>query len=105
MDPATVVDRADEVVLLDVREPLEWQAGHVAGAQHLPMSQLGARQAEIPTSPPIVCVCRSGHRSAFVTQALRQAGYEAHNLEGGLLAWLAADLPLVTEDGRPGTVV
>ena len=105
MEPVTANARADELVLLDVREPGEWEAGHVAGALHIPMGDLGARQAEIPTDTPIVCVCRSGQRSAMVTGALVRAGYDAENLEGGLLAWVEAKLPLTTPAGAPGTVI
>ena len=105
MDPTTVHAQADDLVLLDVREVTEWQAGHVAGALHIPMGELGARQDEIPTDTQIVCVCRSGQRSAMVTGALTRAGYDAANLEGGLLAWVEAKLPLTTPSGEPGRVV
>lgn len=104
MDPVTANGR-DDLFLLDVREPQEWQAGHVAGATHIPMGELGARQQELPADRPILCICRSGQRSAMVTSALDGAGYQAHNLEGGLLAWVEARLPLVTTEGEDGTVV
>lgn len=105
MDPATANARADDLVLLDVREPAEWEAGHVAGALHIPMGEFGARQDEIPSDAAIVCVCRSGQRSAMVTGALVRAGYDAENLEGGLLAWVEAKLPLTTPTGGSGTVI
>jgi rhodanese-related sulfurtransferase len=104
MDPVTANGR-DDLFLLDVRDPQEWHAGHVRGSTHIPMADLGARQAELPTDRPILCICRSGQRSAMVTGALERAGYEAHNLEGGLLAWVEARLPLVTDNGEDGTVV
>jgi rhodanese-related sulfurtransferase len=104
MDPVTVNGR-DDLFLLDVREPQEWRAGHVDGSTHIPMGHLGVRQEELPADQPIVCICRSGQRSATVTSALAGAGYEAHNLEGGLLAWVEARLPLVTDEGEAGTVV
>lgn len=105
MDVTAAKADQDDHVLLDVREQPEWDAGHIAGAVHLPMTELNARQAEIPSDRPIVCVCRSGQRSAMVTQALVGAGYDAHNLEGGMLAWAEAKSPIVTDDGSPGTVV
>lgn len=104
MEAPEAAARKDEVFLLDVREPDEWSAGHIAEAAHVPMGQLAARQAELPDDQLIVCVCRSGQRSALVTQALVNAGYDAANLEGGMLAWAAHRLPIVTDDGAPGTV-
>ena len=92
-------DRLDDAFFLDVREPVEWQAGHIEQAVHIPMGQLNARIAEIPKDQEIVAVCRSGNRSQAVTDALNRAGYTAHNLEGGMHAWDQAGLPYVAEDG------
>lgn len=89
---------------LDVREPDEWSLGRIAGSLHIPMGALQARQDELPTDGPIVVVCRSGHRSAIVTAALLDAGYDAVNLAGGLQAWAGAGFPLVADGGGPGTV-
>lgn len=105
MDVTAVTDDPDAHVLLDVREQAEWDAGHIEGAVHIPMTELNTRQGEIPADRPIVCVCRSGQRSAMVTQALVGAGYDAHNLEGGMLAWAESRQPIVTADGSAGTVV
>ncbi len=105
MDATTAKEQQDQHVLLDVREQPEWDAGHIDGAVHIPMTELNDRQAEIPSDRPIVCVCRSGQRSAMVTQALVEAGYDAQNLDGGMLAWAEAKSPIVTDDGSPGTVI
>jgi rhodanese-related sulfurtransferase len=91
-------------VLLDVREPDEWTAGHAPAAVWIPMGQVAARQAELPEEGDIVVVCRVGSRSARVTAALRRAGYEASNLEGGMQAWAGAGLPVVTDTGDDGVV-
>lgn len=99
MQPREAHEAGDAVQLLDVREPDEWRAGHVEGAHHVPMGEVGARQQELATDRPIVCVCRSGARSGKVASALARAGYEAHNLDGGMQAWAAAGLPMVAEDG------
>ena len=99
MDPKTVYTRRDEVQLVDVREPEEWQAGHVDGAVHIAMDELSHRQDELATDRQIVTVCRSGNRSGAVANALREAGYRAENLEGGMKAWEKAGLPFVAEDG------
>jgi rhodanese-related sulfurtransferase len=104
LDPKTAAAQQDELFLLDVREPLEWQAGRIEGSVHIPMSRLGARQDELPTDRTILAVCRSGNRSGMVTDALRRAGYQAENLEGGVLAWRSDGLELITDDGSPGRV-
>lgn len=96
MDPRTAAD-LDDAQYLDVREPYEWASGHIDGAVHVPMSQLGARQDEIAQDRTVVVVCRSGSRSAMVTRALQNAGYDAENLDGGLQAWTRAGLGLVAD--------
>ncbi|HXW81063.1 MAG TPA: rhodanese-like domain-containing protein, partial [Acidimicrobiales bacterium] len=82
-------------LLLDVREPAEWQAGHAPEAWLVPMGQVSQRRGELPSDRQIVVVCRSGGRSAAVTESLREWGLDAVNLEGGMLAWAAAGLPVV----------
>jgi rhodanese-related sulfurtransferase len=104
MEAREAYDRRDEVFLLDVREPIEWSVGHIAEAVHVPMGELGARRDVLPEDRLIVCVCRSGQRSQVVTDALVQAGYRAENLMGGMYAWAAERLPIVTDDGSPGGV-
>ncbi|MEB3197787.1 MAG: rhodanese-like domain-containing protein [Candidatus Sericytochromatia bacterium] len=73
--------------LLDVREPGEYAAGHVAGATLIPLGQLGGELARLPKEREIAVICRSGARSGRAVALLRQAGFEAHNVEGGMLAW------------------
>jgi rhodanese-related sulfurtransferase len=87
--------------LLDVREPEEWQAGHVEGSQHVPLGELPARAGEVPHGEQVVVVCRSGARSAQATAYLAARGVDAVNLDGGLQAWAAAGRPLVRDDGGP----
>jgi rhodanese-related sulfurtransferase len=99
VDAATAHARRDELFLLDVREPVEWDAGHVPGSVHVPMGELGGRLAELPRDRLVVAVCRSGARSAAVVGALTHAGYRAENLDGGLLAWREAKLPMTTTSG------
>ena len=83
-----------EACLLDVREPSEWELGHIEGADSIPMSQLGRRWRELDTSKRWVCVCRSGSRSEYATALLRQAGLDITNMTGGMLAWQANKLPI-----------
>lgn len=81
--------------VLDVRRPGEWKAGHIAGALHVPLSELPARAAELDRSRPIHIVCASGYRSSIATSLLAQQGF-AHvvNIVGGMSAWSSARLPI-----------
>jgi len=83
-----LMDRGEPPVVLDVREAQELQiASFPAPVLHVPLGTLPARLGEIPKDTRIVCVCRSGARSAQAAQFLRQRGYDAVNLDGGILAW------------------
>lgn len=104
MDPVTAYEERDDVQFLDVREPHEWDAGHIETAVHIPMGDLNARQDELAEDRTIVAVCRSGARSAQVAAALTRAGYAAENLEGGMQAWERDGLPFVAADGSEGEV-
>ena len=89
----------DDAWLLDVREDDEWAAGHVPGATHVPLGQLGARTAEVPRDQQIYVICRSGIRSARAAQALNGAGWQALNVAGGMQDWAAAGRPMMTDSG------
>jgi rhodanese-related sulfurtransferase len=92
--------------LLDVREPDEWAAGHAPGAHHLPMMEVPARMAEVPTDGDVVVICRAGGRSGQVVAYLIQQGWDnLHNLEGGMQAWASAGRDVVNEDGQPARVI
>jgi rhodanese-related sulfurtransferase len=86
--------------LLDVREVDEWEAGHAPDAHHIPLSELGERQHELPEGEQILVICHSGVRSRMVTDALLQANYPAANVAGGMLAWQASGGPLSGPDVR-----
>lgn len=92
------------LVVLDVREQDEWDAGHIAGAVHVPMSELPDRVGELSADRTLV-VCKVGGRSAQVTGWLAQQGHDVVNLDGGMLDWEAAGRPMVSENGRPPQVV
>lgn len=96
---------ADGALPLDVREDDEWAAGHAPGAQHLPLGRLQAEHETLPKDRPIVAICRVGGRSEKATIALRGAGYDVVNLDGGMRAWAAAGRPVVTDDGGTGRVI
>ncbi len=91
---ADIKDRPD-VVLIDVREPWEYNEGHIPGVKLIPLGQLSNRLDEIPKDKFVVMTCRSGNRSSKATQFLRSQGFDnVHNMLGGILAWQKADLPV-----------
>ncbi len=90
----------DEIQLIDVRESYEHEAGAIAGDRLVVLTQLAAQADTIDRKRPVVFYCRSGSRSAMAAEAFRNAGYDAHNMAGGLLDWAAAGLPLDPPDGH-----
>ena len=82
----------DDVILLDVREDDEFKAGHIPGAEWIPLGQLSSRLSELPKDKTIGAVCRSGNRSAQATGLLLQNCFDAHNRQGGMNSWVQAGL-------------
>jgi rhodanese-related sulfurtransferase len=99
--PEWVRERHDagEIQLIDVREDYEYEAGHVADAEHHELGLVASRAEEIDRDTPVVFYCRSGSRSTMAALAFRRAGYEAYSMEGGLLEWQARGLPLEPAGG------
>jgi rhodanese-related sulfurtransferase len=89
----------DGAQLVDVRAPHEWEAGHIAGATHLPLEELPERIGELDPERPVVLYCRGGTRSSMATEALADAGFNAVKLQEGIVGWAEAELPLDPEDG------
>lgn len=88
--PEWVADHLDQVTLLDVREQAEitGELGRIEGSVHIPLGQLGEHASAIARDKPIVCVCRSGRRSAQACSILAKAGIaDSANLAGGMLRW------------------
>ena len=83
-----------EIQLIDVRQPEEREAGRIAGDRFIELARLTEEADTIDAQRPVVFYCRSGARSAMATEAFRGAGFDAHNMVGGLLDWHAAGLPL-----------
>jgi rhodanese-related sulfurtransferase/glyoxylase-like metal-dependent hydrolase (beta-lactamase superfamily II) len=92
-------------VLLDVRETVEWAAGHAPGASALPMRLVHEHRSDLPRDRRILVICRTGGRSAAVTDALNGWGFDAANVAGGMRAWAAAGLGVVTDKGVQGSVI
>ena len=85
----------DDVVILDVREQSEYDAGHIAGVKLIPKGTVADRLNEIPKDKPVIVTCHSGNRSGQVTDYLRQQGYtNVHNMTGGISAWQQAGYPV-----------
>ncbi len=94
----SVADVTPDATVLDVREPDEWEGGHIAGATHIPLGELPGRLSEVPTGS-VVVTCRAGGRSAKATEFLLAQGYDVTNLDGGMKAWDAAGRAFVRDDG------
>jgi rhodanese-related sulfurtransferase len=93
----------DGVAVIDVRRAYEFEAGHIPGARNIEMNDLTARAEEISREQPVLFYCRAGGRSSMAVDAFREAGYDAHNLAGGIEAWAAEGRPLDPADGRVRT--
>ncbi|MGN6203148.1 MAG: rhodanese-like domain-containing protein, partial [Solirubrobacterales bacterium] len=85
--------------LVDVRAAHEWDAGHIAGARHVPLPELPQRTGELDQDRAVVVYCRGGNRSSMATAALADAGFDAVKLTDGIVGWSEDDLPLEPEGG------
>jgi rhodanese-related sulfurtransferase len=101
----TVSDLPDGTLLLDVREQDEWDAGHAPQALHIPMSELAGRLEELPADQAVYVICRSGGRSARVTEYLNGNGWDATNVDGGMQSWELAGKALVNESQTEPQVI
>ena len=98
--PAEVAARMerDEMLLVDVREDYEWEAGRVPGSQHIEMERIAEAAGSLPADRPVAFLCLAGMRSGMVARAFRAAGYEAYNVNGGFRAWVMEGLPTEPDD-------
>jgi rhodanese-related sulfurtransferase len=79
-------------LVVDVRQPEEYRTGHIIGAKLIPLSELSRRMKELPKDREIVCVCATGSRSRSATKLLVGEGYNAVNMNGGMMMWSRAKL-------------
>jgi rhodanese-related sulfurtransferase len=93
-DAKARIDSKEPLIILDVRQPDEFQAGHIAGAKLIPLGDLPGRLDELPKDSEILCVCRSGARSSSAVNQLTHAGFNAINLRGGMMGWQSAGYPV-----------
>jgi rhodanese-related sulfurtransferase len=101
--PRDAAERSEDTLLIDVREADEWAAGDAPNATHIPLGTLTVDS--VPPGASVMCVCRSGGRSAKATTKLRDAGINATNVAGGMKAWSQTALPVIRDDGEPGAVI
>jgi hydroxyacylglutathione hydrolase len=84
-----------ELQVLDVREPGEWNEGHIPGSVHIPFYRVSASTGSLDRTRPVAVICGSGARSSLAASLLQRAGFDAvRNVTGGMSAWEAAGLPL-----------
>ncbi len=105
IDPTSAAQRVRDggALLVDVREDDEWAAGHAPHAVHHALG--GLDPAALSSGRAVIAVCRSGARSARAVAELTAAGVHATNLTGGMQAWQAAGLPVVSDGESPGRVM
>ena len=87
---------ADGAVVIDVREPYEYEAGHVPGARLIPLYAVPQHGAELPTGQTVYVICASGNRSLTGAMWLQSLGVEAISVAGGTSGWMSAGFPVVT---------
>lgn len=84
---ATKLQGRGAPLIVDVRSAYEFRAGHIPGAQNIPLGQIGQRAGALPEDRAVVCVCLSGHRSLHAAALLCRAGRQGVSLRGGMLRW------------------
>jgi rhodanese-related sulfurtransferase len=102
VEPARLAEWMGEdpsLQVIDVREPYEREAGHIADTRHVELVQLSGEAATVAREHPVVFYCRVGARSQMAAQAFRAAGYEAYSMAGGLRRWAQEGRPLSPEGG------
>ncbi len=103
IEPATVAQwlaQAPAAQVIDVREPDEREAGHIAGTRHIELLALSSEAATVDRERPVVFYCRVGARSNMAAQAFRAGGFEAYSMSGGLRRWADEGRPLLPEGGE-----
>ncbi len=94
-----MLERGEELLVLDTRGQHEWQSGHIAGSIHIYIGYLEQRLAEVPRSKPVAVICNVGHRAGLGASILLRAGYPmVYNVLGSVSAWVAAGFPVTTEE-------
>ena len=85
--------------LIDVRTDVEYAAGRIPGARHVQLTDIQREAERLDKEQPVVIYCRAGNRSGPAAEAFAASGWDAHSIEGGLVAWAEAGFELEPEDG------
>ncbi len=94
ISPTEVSARAADLVLLDVRSPIEFETEHISGALNVPLDELDKRCEEVPRQGELIVICRSGKRAERAAYTLLGRGLNPKVMAGGLLAWRQHNLPV-----------
>jgi len=89
-----ILKSAKRPLVIDVRQPEEYQAGHIAGAKLIPLGSIKQHLNELPKDKEIVCVCASGSRSRSAAKQLIEAGYTVLDMSGGMMNWQRSGFPV-----------
>jgi rhodanese-related sulfurtransferase len=102
LDPQRVSEwlaQEPDLLVIDVREPYEREAGHIEGTRHVALVELSDAAATIRRDRPVVFYCRVGARSGMAAKAFRASGFEAYSMQGGLVRWASEGMALEPADG------
>ena len=92
-----LIDSGAQVV--DIRTDVEHEAGHIPGDRHVPLADLPGESAQLNKDAALIVYCRSGNRSGPTAEAFAASGWDAHSIDGGLLAWSEAGYELEPSEG------
>lgn len=81
-------------LIVDVRQPGEWESGTISGAARVPLTQLGSNMDVLPRDRQLLTICASNHRSPLAARRLKKAGFDVLDVSGGMEAWRKAGLPV-----------
>jgi rhodanese-related sulfurtransferase len=98
VEPGSVKELIDGgAQVVDVRTASEHGVSHIEGSAHMPIERLDEEVQQLDRDRPVVVYCRGGNRSGVAAEALRASGWDAHSIDGGLVAWTEAGLPVEPE--------
>ena len=91
----SMIDRAEELVILDTRTQDEWDSGHIEGALHIYVGHLEERLDKVPADKPVAVICNVGHRAGIGASILLRVGFtQVYNVLGSVKAWVAVGYPI-----------
>jgi len=94
---ATQLVNHEQAVFVDIRPPVEYEKGHIAQARNVPVDDIETRASSLPKNKPLIVVCNNGRTAARAAAQFKAKGFEkVHTLNGGLIAWQQAGLPVTT---------